>query len=66
MAIHIISLKKFAISSYFVVYFQTPIQVFGIEGRYATALYSAATKSNKLDGVEQEMKAFKVGAQYLI
>ncbi|XP_074504532.1 ATP synthase peripheral stalk subunit OSCP, mitochondrial [Sebastes fasciatus] len=32
-----------------------PIQVYGVEGRYATALFSAAAKQNKLDQVEQEM-----------
>ncbi|NXV76158.1 ATPO synthase, partial [Atlantisia rogersi] len=32
-----------------------PIQVYGLEGRYATALYSAATKQNKLDQVEKEL-----------
>uniref|UniRef100_A0A803VFG3 ATP synthase peripheral stalk subunit OSCP, mitochondrial n=1 Tax=Ficedula albicollis TaxID=59894 RepID=A0A803VFG3_FICAL len=32
-----------------------PIQVYGLEGRYATALYSAATKQNKLEQVEKEL-----------
>ncbi|XP_021040666.1 ATP synthase subunit O, mitochondrial [Mus caroli] len=32
-----------------------PVQVYGIEGRYATALYSAASKENKLDQVEKEL-----------
>ncbi|XP_072472971.1 ATP synthase subunit O, mitochondrial [Notamacropus eugenii] len=32
-----------------------PIQVYGLEGRYATALYSAASKQNKLDMVEKEL-----------
>ncbi|PSN42534.1 ATP synthase subunit O [Blattella germanica] len=36
-----------------------PIQVFGLEGRYATALYSAASKQNQLDSVEQELIKFK-------
>lgn len=36
-----------------------PIQVFGIEGRYATALYSAATKEKKLDAVERELVKFQ-------
>merc|ERR1719513_195548 len=31
---------------------QPPIQVFGTEGRYATALYSAASKQGSLDKVE--------------
>ncbi|CAL8069114.1 unnamed protein product [Calicophoron daubneyi] len=33
-----------------------PIQVFGVEGRYATALYSAASKSKVLDNVEKDLK----------
>ena len=37
---------------------QTPIQVFGTEGRYATALYSAATKKKALDAVEKDLKKF--------
>lgn len=32
-----------------------PIQLFGLEGRYATALYSAATKMGQLDAVEKEL-----------
>ncbi|XP_004620391.1 ATP synthase subunit O, mitochondrial [Sorex araneus] len=32
-----------------------PIQIYGVEGRYATALYSAASKQNKLDQVEKEL-----------
>ncbi|KAM3866594.1 ATP synthase peripheral stalk subunit OSCP, mitochondrial [Diretmus argenteus] len=32
-----------------------PIQVYGVEGRYATALFSAASKQTKLDQVEQEL-----------
>ncbi|XP_043928895.1 ATP synthase subunit O, mitochondrial isoform X3 [Protopterus annectens] len=32
-----------------------PIQVYGLEGRYATALYSAASKQKKLEQVEKEM-----------
>lgn len=36
-----------------------PIQVFGMEGRYATALYSAATKLKQLDQVEKDLHAFQ-------
>ncbi|XP_031634294.1 ATP synthase subunit O, mitochondrial [Contarinia nasturtii] len=32
-----------------------PIQLFGLEGRYATALYTAATKLKQLDSVEKEL-----------
>jgi len=34
---------------------KAPIQVFGIEGRYAHALFSAATKKNSLSQVDKEM-----------
>lgn len=36
-----------------------PVQVFGIEGRYATALYSAATKQKTLDAVEKDLLSFQ-------
>jgi F-type H+-transporting ATPase subunit O len=36
-----------------------PIAVFGLDGRYATALYSAAAKEKKLDAVEKELKSFQ-------
>ncbi|KAJ8255550.1 hypothetical protein COCON_G00194140 [Conger conger] len=32
-----------------------PIQVYGVEGRYATALFSAASKQKNLDQVEKEL-----------
>ncbi|XP_055299846.1 ATP synthase subunit O, mitochondrial [Sitodiplosis mosellana] len=32
-----------------------PIQLFGLEGRYATALYTAATKMGQLDSAEKEL-----------
>jgi len=35
---------------------QPPVHVFGVEGRYAHALYSAATKEKKLDIVEKDIK----------
>merc|ERR1711976_621469 len=38
---------------------QAPIQLFGLEGRYAHALYSAATKQKKLDAVEKDLQGFK-------
>jgi F-type H+-transporting ATPase subunit O len=37
-----------------------PIQIFGIEGRYATALFSAASKTKALDAVEKDLTAFQV------
>jgi F-type H+-transporting ATPase subunit O len=36
-----------------------PIQVFGLEGRYATALYSAASKQKALDTVEKDLINFQ-------
>ncbi|XP_044738478.1 ATP synthase subunit O, mitochondrial [Chrysoperla carnea] len=36
-----------------------PIQVFGIEGRYAHALFSAASKQKQIDNVEKELKSFQ-------
>ncbi|KAG8234598.1 hypothetical protein J437_LFUL017101 [Ladona fulva] len=36
-----------------------PVQIFGLEGRYATALYSAATKQKQLDQVEKELVKFQ-------
>jgi len=34
---------------------KTPIAVYGTEGRYASALYSAASKNNALDAVEKDL-----------
>lgn len=36
-----------------------PVQIFGIEGRYAAALYSAATKKKTLEQVEKELVKFQ-------
>lgn len=36
-----------------------PVQVFGLEGRYASALYSAATKNKTLDAVEKDLTQFQ-------
>lgn len=33
-----------------------PVPMFGIDGRYATALYSAASKKNKLEQVDNNLK----------
>lgn len=40
--------------------FKTPVQVFGLEGRYAHALFSAASKKKVLTKVEDELKDFQV------
>lgn len=36
-----------------------PVQIFGIEGRYATALYSAASKQKSLDAVERDLTSLQ-------
>ncbi|XP_015584664.1 ATP synthase subunit O, mitochondrial [Cephus cinctus] len=36
-----------------------PVQVFGLEGRYATALFSAASKQKSLDVVEKDLIKFQ-------
>lgn len=36
-----------------------PVQLFGLEGRYATALYSGASKMKQLDKVEKELIKFQ-------
>ncbi|CAD0201749.1 unnamed protein product [Chrysodeixis includens] len=38
---------------------KAPVQVFGLEGRYASALYSAASKNKTLDTVEKELSNFQ-------
>ncbi|KAF5295971.1 hypothetical protein FQA39_LY12743 [Lamprigera yunnana] len=38
---------------------KAPIQVFGIDGRYATALYSAASKLNALEAAEKDLIKFE-------
>merc|ERR1712130_831300 len=35
----------------------TPVPVYGIEGRYAAALFSAASKNGSLDAVEKDLKS---------
>ena len=40
--------------------FQAPIKVFGVEGRYTHALFSAASKSNSLEKVEKELGQVQV------
>ncbi|XP_063676832.1 ATP synthase subunit O, mitochondrial-like [Bolinopsis microptera] len=36
-----------------------PVQVFGIEGRYAHALYSAATKAGSADAIESQLNSLQ-------
>jgi len=40
-----------------------PIQVFGIEGRYACALYSAASKQKSLEAVEKDLISFQAAVK---
>lgn len=42
---------------------QPPIKVFGIEGRYATALFLAGSKQNQLDAIEKDLTKFQVSNQ---
>lgn len=41
-------------------FLQPPIKVFGIDGRYATALFSAGSKQNKLEAIEKDLNKFQV------
>ena len=38
---------------------QVPLKLFGLPGRYATALYVAGTKTNSLPTVEKELAAVR-------
>jgi F-type H+-transporting ATPase subunit O len=38
-----------------ILYLQPPIHLFGIDGRYAHAVYSAAAKQKQLEKVEEEL-----------
>uniref|UniRef100_A0A0N5BQD6 ATP synthase peripheral stalk subunit OSCP, mitochondrial n=1 Tax=Strongyloides papillosus TaxID=174720 RepID=A0A0N5BQD6_STREA len=38
---------------------KTPVQVYGVEGRYASALYSAAVKTKTLEVVEKDLQKIK-------
>lgn len=51
--------RQFSSSSVQAQLVKTPVQVFGTEGRYAAALYSAASKQKSLDAVEKDLKAFQ-------
>jgi len=54
---NISSLRTFATSSAHRSLEQAPIKVYGVEGRYAHALFSAASKTGALDAAEGELKA---------
>merc|ERR1712200_173385 len=51
--------RNFSSSSVNAALVKPPIQVFGLEGRYASALYSAAHKMQALEVVEKELKDFQ-------
>ncbi|KAI8081372.1 OSCP/delta subunit of ATPase [Halteromyces radiatus] len=38
---------------------KAPLALFGLDGRYATALYVAAARQNALDAVEKDLKSFE-------
>ncbi len=39
---------------------KAPIQLFGLEGRYAHAIYSAAVKQKQIDAVDKDFQSIKV------
>ncbi|GAU88205.1 hypothetical protein RvY_00947 [Ramazzottius varieornatus] len=49
------AVRTFSSSSSVAQMVRPPISVFGIEGRYASALFSAASKENQLQNVERDM-----------
>merc|ERR1712154_250841 len=53
------SVRQFSSSAIKAALVKPPIQVFGTEGRYATALYSAASKKSQLDKVEKELSSLQ-------
>ena len=59
MASSINMIRQFSTSAVRAKLIQPPIAVFGIDGRYATALYSAAAKEKKLDSVEKELRSIQ-------
>ncbi|KAL6444698.1 hypothetical protein ACFW04_002046 [Cataglyphis niger] len=59
MSISKIIIRTFSSSTVAQQLVKPPIQVFGLEGRYAMALYSAASKQNVLDAVEKDLITFQ-------
>ncbi|CAG9766075.1 unnamed protein product [Ceutorhynchus assimilis] len=53
------AVRKFSTSNVASQLVKPPIQIFGIEGRYATALYSAASKQKSLEGVEKDLTSLQ-------
>ncbi|KAJ8945858.1 hypothetical protein NQ318_002696 [Aromia moschata] len=54
-----VAVRRFSTSGAVGQLIKPPIQVFGIEGRYATALYSAANKRKSLEAVEKDLIKFQ-------
>ena len=59
MSVSRIIVRSFSSSSAVQQMVKPPIQVFGLEGRYAVALYSAATKQKSLQNVEKDLIKFQ-------
>ncbi|XP_053975276.1 ATP synthase subunit O, mitochondrial [Hylaeus volcanicus] len=59
MSLNKIIARSFSISSAAQQMVKPPVQVFGLEGRYATALYSAASKQKTLNNVEKDLLKFQ-------
>ncbi|CAL1674813.1 unnamed protein product [Lasius platythorax] len=59
MSISKIIIRTFSSSSVAQQLVKPPLQVFGLEGRYATALFSAASKQKALDAVEKDLVTFQ-------
>jgi len=55
--------RHFSTSSAALQLVKPPVAVYGVEGRYATALYSAASKQKALDAVEKDLNAFAAQIQ---
>lgn len=55
----LLPVRQFAVSARAQKLVQPPIQVFGVDGRYASAAYSAAAKEKKLEVVEKDLKQLK-------
>jgi F-type H+-transporting ATPase subunit O len=56
MAFSNILARSFSVSAVSGQLVKAPMQIFGLEGRYATALYSAANKEKQLEAVEKDLK----------
>ncbi|XP_022081648.1 ATP synthase subunit O, mitochondrial-like [Acanthaster planci] len=55
--------RQFSTSSAGAQLVKPPIQVYGLGGRYAHALYSAAVKDKKLDVIDKELKSVEENLQ---